>query len=108
MELLTDAYWATRESHFIMLNATTLRVFQKLSINTLNALSSALLSGNIDDDLSDLPEMGAVSVELKHLMENAKAAENIEAPIYGYVWLNLELAKQLDELRDLVSMALTK
>ena len=52
--------------------------------------------------------MGAVSVELKHLMENAKAAENIEAPIYGYVWLNLELAKQLDELRDLVSMALTK
>lgn len=108
LELLTDAYWATRESHFIMLNATTLRVFQKLSINTLNALSSALLSGNIDDDLSDLPEMGAVSVELKHLMENAKAAENIEAPIYGYVWLNLELAKQLDELRDLVSMALTK
>ncbi|EAO8345750.1 TPA: FUSC family protein [Salmonella enterica subsp. enterica serovar Stanley] len=108
LELLTDAYWATRESHFIILNATTLQVFQKLSINTLNALSGALLSGNIDDGLSNLPEMGSISVELKHLMENATAEENIEAPIYGYVWLNLELAKQLDELRELVIMALTE
>lgn len=107
LELLTDAYWATRESHFIILNATTLQVFQKLSINTLNGLSGALLSGIIDDGLSNQPEMGSISVELKHLMETAKAEENIEAPIYGYVWLNLELAKQLDELRDLVSMALT-
>jgi len=108
LELLTDAYWATRESHFIMLNAKKLREFQKLSINTVNALSNALLSGSIEDNLSDLPEMVAVSGELKALMENAKAAENIEAPIYGYVWLNIELAKQLDELKDLIGMVLRK
>ena len=52
--------------------------------------------------------MVAVSGELKALMENAKAAENIEAPIYGYVWLNIELAKQLDELKDLIGMVLRK
>ena len=91
-----------------MLNAKKLREFQKLSINTVNALSNALLSGSIEDNLSDLPEMVAVSGELKALMENAKAAENIEAPIYGYVWLNIELAKQLDELKDLIGMVLRK
>lgn len=52
--------------------------------------------------------MVAVSGELKSLMENAKASENIEAPIYGYVWLNIELAKQLDELKDLIGMVLRK
>ena len=108
LELLTDAYWATRESHFIMLNAIKLREFQKLSVNTLNALSNALLSGSIEANLSDLPEMVSVSGELKALMENAKAAENIEAPIYGYVWLNIELAKQLDELKDLIGIVLRK
>ncbi|MBW7982228.1 FUSC family protein [Enterobacillus tribolii] len=106
LELLTDAYWASRESHFIMLNASRLRAFQRLTVDTLNQLSALLLEGDVA--LEERSERGLqeISGELKLLLEQVKARQDVEAPIFGYVWLNLELARQLDELRDLIKMAM--
>lgn len=106
LEMMTDAYWASRESHFIMLNATRLRTFQKLTINALHGLSEMLLSGRVEETLERLPEMEPMVAELKMLIVQAHSDE--EAPIYGYLWLNMQLAMQLDELRDLLSSVLRR
>ncbi|ECD7340077.1 FUSC family protein [Salmonella enterica subsp. enterica serovar Newport] len=108
LELLTDAYRVTYESHFIMLNIPKLRVFQNRLISMLNALSNGLLRDSFGNDLGHFPEMGGISAELKLLIENANASGKIEVPVYGYVWLHLELANQLDELRDLLRTVLCK
>lgn len=34
--------------------------------------------------------------------------QQIETPIYGYVWLSMELTKQLEELDDLINMTLRR
>ncbi|ACY84017.1 FUSC family protein [Edwardsiella piscicida] len=108
LEMMTDAYWASRESHFIMLNATRLRTFQKLTINALHGLSEMLLSGRVEETLERLPEMEPMVAELKTLIAQAQAHSDEEAPIYGYLWLNMQLAMQLDELRDLLSNVLRR
>ncbi|BEH98417.1 FUSC family protein [Edwardsiella ictaluri] len=108
LEMMTDAYWASRESHFIMLNATRLRMFQKLTINALHGLSQMLLSGRGEEALEHLPEMEPMVVELKTLIAQAQVHSDREAPIYGYLWLNMQLAMQLDELRDLLSNVLRR
>lgn len=107
LEMMTDAYWASRESHFIMLNATRLRTFQKLTISALNGLSAMLLSGRVEE-LERLPEMVPMAAELKALIEEAQARCDEEAPIYSYLWLNMQLATQLDELRDLLARVLRR
>ncbi|BFO10934.1 hypothetical protein GGER_34440 [Serratia rubidaea] len=30
--------------------------------------------------------------------------QHVEAPIYGYVWLSMQLAQQLEELSDLLKV----
>lgn len=47
-------------------------------------------------------------VELKTLIAQAQVHSDREAPIYGYLWLNMQLAMQLDELRDLLSNVLRR
>jgi uncharacterized membrane protein YccC len=104
LELLADAYWASRESHFIMLNAKTLRSSQLLTLRSIELLADLVRNG--DQELPQLvsSELGEIASELKSLMQEASANPHSEAPIYGYVWLSMELAQQLKELGDLLKI----
>lgn len=108
LELQMNAWWASRESHLIMLNAPALRRTQQMTEKTLRALSAALIEGNpekISAQSSDLAEM---SLELSQLITESNSREGVEIPIHGYVWLSLELAGQLQRMSDLIRLALRK
>ncbi len=108
LELLADAYWASRETHFIMLNAKTLRSAQLLTLRSLESLADIMRNGVQEDEEREVAsELSEISSELKALMQQASTSPHNEAPIYGYVWLSMELAKQLEELGDLLKLCTT-
>lgn len=108
LELQVDAYWSSRESHFIMLNARTLRSAQLLTLHAMETLADILRNGSPERE-RDLPrEVEEIAGELKALLHEMSAGKNLEAPVYGYLWLSLEMTQQLKELGDLVTMAMRK
>ncbi|AKA37647.1 FUSC family protein [Yersinia ruckeri] len=108
LEMLADTYWATRESHFLLLNVQTLRHTQLLTIRTLDSLSHCLRSGQPEFERSVASELSEISVELQNLIDNAAKNQQMEAPIYGYVWLSMEMTRQLKELGDLIHMTMRR
>ncbi|OUZ55368.1 hypothetical protein CBL21_25650 [Shigella flexneri] len=46
--------------------------------------------------------------ELRQLLDNHHDLKVVETPIYGYVWLNMETAHQLELLSNLICRALRK
>lgn len=104
LELLADAYWASRETHFIMLNAKSLRSSQLLTQRSIDSLARIMRNGESEDLHAISNELSDTSAELKVLMQEASAAQSSEAPIYGYVWLSMEMAHQLKELGDLLKV----
>ncbi|VEA68411.1 Inner membrane protein yeeA [Serratia rubidaea] len=103
LELLADAYWASRETHFIMLNAKKLRSAQLLTLRSLETLAAMMEHGGPGLPQQTIGELGEISAELKTLMQEA-GGQHVEAPIYGYVWLSMQLAQQLEELSDLLKV----
>ncbi|XBS68511.1 FUSC family protein [Acerihabitans sp. KWT182] len=108
LELQIDAWWASRESHFILLNATALRSTQMVTLRTLLTLAEALRQGNPAPIVANSGELGIIAAELRQLMELASRREQVEAPIFGYVWLSLKLTAQLEQLATLLCLALRK
>ncbi len=49
-------------------------------------------------------QLAEIAGELKTLMQEVSLGQHGEAPIYGYVWLSMELAQQLEELGDLLQV----
>jgi uncharacterized membrane protein YccC len=108
LELLADAYWSSRESHFIMLNARTLRHTQRSILDALEKLSYLLRNGSIGDELKISIQLNESAVELQELMQSMNRGKNQEAQIYGYVWLSMQVTDQLKSLGDLMAMAMDK
>lgn len=108
LELQINAWWASRQSHLIMLNARTLRRTQQMTENTFRALSALLLSGDTSKVAANSHELAAISLELRQLIAESDSDELVETPIHGYVWLSLALAKQLETLTDLLRLAMRK
>ncbi|WP_213991112.1 FUSC family protein [Sodalis sp. dw_96] len=108
LELQIDAWWSSRESHFILLNATTLRSTQMVTLRTLLTLAEALRQGNPAPIVANSGELDTIAAELRQLMELASRREQIEAPIFGYVWLSLKLTGQLEQMAQLLCLALRK
>ncbi|WP_413723222.1 FUSC family protein [Sodalis sp. RH24] len=108
LELQIDAWWASRESHFILLNATTLRSTQRVTLRALVTLAEALRQGNPAPIVANSGELAVIAAELKLLMEQASQRNEVEAPIFGYVWLSLKLTQQLEQLARLLCQALRK
>ena len=104
LELLADAYWASRETHFIMLNAKTLRSAQLLTLNSLQSLAVTMRDGPQTQLSAEAGQLSEIAAELKTLMQEASFSQHGEAPIYGYVWLSMELTQQLEELGDLLKV----
>ncbi|WP_058911304.1 FUSC family protein [Entomohabitans teleogrylli] len=108
LELQINAWWASRESHFLMINARTLRDTQQMSWQTLSALSRALYEGNPSPARANIDKLNEVARELRQLLRDEQAAALSETPVHGYVWLSLELARQLERLSQLICRALRK
>ncbi|KAB8307387.1 FUSC family protein [Erwinia endophytica] len=108
LELLLNAWWASRASHLIMLNAPTLRRTQQMTENTLRALSTAIVEGSTEKIAANSAELADISRELRQLIKESNSDELVETPIHGYVWLNLEMAGQLERLSDLMRLVLRK
>ncbi|MFS2224623.1 FUSC family protein [Pantoea sp. B65] len=108
LELQINAWWSSRESHLLMLNAQTLRRTQHMTGQTLQALSAALLSGEMDKVAANSAELAEISVELRQIIAESNSDAWIETQIHGYVWLSLELTRQLERLSDLIRLAMRK
>ncbi|WP_413675712.1 FUSC family protein [Pantoea dispersa] len=107
MQMQIEAWWASRESHLILLNAPTLRRTQQMTENTLNALAALMVKGETEQVIANSHELEAITQELEALIANGSARLETTA-IYGYVWLSLEQARQLERMTDLVRLALRK
>ncbi|WP_312981257.1 FUSC family protein [Atlantibacter sp.] len=108
LELQLNAHWATRESHFVMINAHTLRETQQMTHNTLAALSKALYEGNPSPVAANNARLAEIVGELREIMRQDEGNALHETSIHGYVWLSLELARQLALLSHLICRALRK
>ncbi|MCX8959513.1 FUSC family protein [Erwinia psidii] len=108
LELLINACWASRESHLIMLHAPALRRAQHMTESTLRALSRAVIEGRPENIAANSAVLADISRELRTLIGESTSNELVETPIHGYVWLNLEMAGQLERLSDLIRLVLRK
>ncbi|MBK4715966.1 MULTISPECIES: FUSC family protein [Tenebrionibacter/Tenebrionicola group] len=108
LELQMNAWWASRESHFVMLNARTLRETQQMTQQTLEALARALHDGNPKPVQRNSEALAAIAGELRLLMQARESDITEATPIHGYAWLSLELVRQLDLLSQLIARALRK
>ncbi|ORM68767.1 FUSC family protein [Pantoea rwandensis] len=107
MQMQIDAWWSSRESHLLLLNAPTLRRSQKMTEDTLNALATLMVKGETEQVIANSHELEEITQELEQLMANRSGRLETTA-IYGYVWLSLEQARQLERITDLVRLALRK
>ncbi|CAO96410.1 FUSC family protein [Erwinia tasmaniensis] len=108
LELQLNAWWASRQSHLIMLNAPALRRAQQMTESTLRALSVAVVEGSGDNIAARSAELAEISRELRQLIAESDSHDRVETPIHGYVWLSLEMARQLERLSELTRLALRK
>lgn len=108
LELQMNAWWASRDSHFVMLNAHTLRHTQQMTYSTLEALALSLLSGNLTPVKRNAQELDIIASELRQLLQERELNITEVTPIHGYAWLSLELARQLELLSELVTHVLRK
>ncbi|HKM97903.1 MAG TPA: FUSC family protein [Buttiauxella sp.] len=108
LELQVNAYWASRESHFLMINAQTLREMQQMTQGTLVAIAQALHDGNPSTISANNEKLTEIVSELREMMQLGQNGKLQETPIHGYVWLSMELARQLELLSQLICRALRK
>lgn len=108
LELQINAYWASRGSHYVMLNAQTLRDMQQMTQQTLLTIAHALYEGNPQPILANNEKLNEIVAELRQLVGEYQGDNLSETPIHGYVWLSMELARQLELLSHLICRALRK
>ena len=108
LELQINAYWASRASHYVMLNAQTLRDMQQMTQQTLLTIAHALYEGNPQPILANNEKLNEIVAELRQLVGEYQGDNLSETPIHGYVWLSMELARQLELLSHLICRALRK
>ncbi len=108
LELQINALWATRASHFVMLNAHTLRETQQMTQQALLTITHALFEGNPQPILANTEKLNDAVNELRALIRQHDESNVAETPIHGYVWLSLETARQLELLSHLICRALRK
>ena len=108
LELQINAHWASRASHFVLLNANTLKETQQMTQHTLLTIAHALYEGNPQPILANSERLNEIVAELKQLIGEHQGDNVSETPIHGYVWLSMEMARQLELLSHLICRALRK
>ncbi|MCF7250293.1 hypothetical protein L3W68_22455, partial [Escherichia coli] len=74
----------------------------------LLSLVHALYEGNPQPVFANTEKLNDAVEELRQLLNNHHDLKVVETPIYGYVWLNMETAHQLELLSSLICRALRK
>ena len=108
LELQFNAYWASRTGHFLMINAQTLRETQQMTQQTLLAIAHALYEGNPQPIKANQEKLNDIASELRLLLDEHQEEQLAETSVHGYVWLSMELARQLELLSSLMCRALRK
>lgn len=108
LELQINAHWASRASHFVLLNAHTLKETQQMTQQTLLTIAHALYEGNAQPILANSERLSEITAELRQLINDHQGDNVAETPIHGYVWLSMEMARQLELLSHLICRALRK
>lgn len=108
LELQINAHWASRASHFVLLNAHTLKETQQMTQQTLLTIAHALYEGNPQPILANSERLNEITAELRQLINEHQGDNVAETPIHGYVWLSMEMARQLELLSHLICRALRK
>lgn len=91
-----------------MLNAQTLRETQQMTQQTLLTIAHVLYEGNPQPVRANTEKLNEIVVELRQLIKEHQGDNLSETPIHGYVWLTIELARQLELLSHLICRALRK
>ncbi len=91
-----------------MLNAHTLRETQQMTQQTLLSIAHALYEGNPQPVRANNEKLTEIVLELRQLLKEQGDDGPAETPVHGYVWLSIELARQLELLSHLICRALRK
>jgi uncharacterized membrane protein YccC len=74
----------------------------------LLTIAHALYEGNPQPILANNEKLNDIVAELRQLIKEQQDDNFSETPIHGYVWLTIELARQLELLSHLICRALRK
>ncbi|VTN10182.1 Inner membrane protein yeeA [Raoultella terrigena] len=91
-----------------MLNSRTLRETQQMTQQTLLTIAHALYEGNPQPIRANAEKLNEIVAELRQLIKEHPGENLSETPIHGYVWLTIEMARQLELLSNLICRALRK
>jgi uncharacterized membrane protein YccC len=92
----------------VLLNAHTLKETQQMTQQTLLTIAHALYEGNPQPILANSERLSEITAELRELINEHQGDGVAETPIHGYVWLSMEMARQLELLSHLICRALRK
>jgi uncharacterized membrane protein YccC len=107
LELQINAYWSASRS-FCDAQRPHLRETQQMTQQTLLTIAHALYEGNPQPIRANNEKLNEIVAELRELMKEHQGDSLAETPIHGYVWLSIELARQLELLSHLICRALRK
>lgn len=106
IEMQINASWDSRASHLLLLNAATLRRNQRFIESTLIGLSEALISGKMPDPIYTSSARTELVAELQTLLTNTEYVNAEATLVYGYVWLSLEMNRQLQTMSNTLRLVL--
>lgn len=104
LSLMIDAYWSSAQSHKLIESEPALRDVRRLIPQALESLQNKLCMGIGNNEISD--QLRQTTRDLKDLALHCADGNNIQTSFYAYVWLSLEMLRQLTELNDQLHAAL--
>lgn len=104
MGLMINAYWSSPENHQLIKSEPALNDLHCLIPQALTSLQDKLCMGIADNKISG--ELRQKAHTLKELVLKSIDGKEAETPFYAYVWLSLEMLRQLTEMNDQLHAAL--
>lgn len=104
LSLMIEAYWSSRDHHLLIKNEPVLSDLNRLIPLALQSLQNKLVMGIPNNEISH--ELRKSSHALRELALKSIEGKEIETPFYAYVWLSLEMLRQLTALNDQLHTAL--
>ncbi|WP_202210846.1 FUSC family protein [Pseudomonas paraversuta] len=98
MSLMIDAYWASHEGHKLIESEPALRDLNRLIPQALESLQDKLCNGVSDNQISG--ELRQKANDLKELVLKCIDGKVNETQFYAFVWLSLQMLRQLTDLND--------
>lgn len=104
MSLMIDAYWSSSKNHKLIESEQALNDLHRLIPQALVSLQNKLVMGISNNQISS--ELRQKSQDLHTLVFESLKDKVYEPPFYAYIWLALEMLRQLTELNDQLHAAL--